>query len=300
LGAGALVEGLTVGAAAGFGAGFGGAVTSDIAEVAGTGTKELQDVSVTNWFVSGGVGAVLGAPLGGAGALGANLNPNIGALQALDRTVVGRATTAMAGGLETIATRSAQAGSALANKAVTIVESAPPPGLAADTPPPISRARAIREALSDSRGRLLPRVERSGIKSTIRSVEEQGYELLGSVKYRGNQGIDLSFRGTNANAGRFALAEAKTGASRGTLGRDTLGIRQGGYEYARSRLARGIVYGDPAKRAFYRELYGDLRAGNVDLFAGFAASDRLFLMDPTLFNRDVNFLATPGASVRVK
>jgi hypothetical protein len=163
-----------------------------------------------------------------------------------------------------------------------------------------NRIRAIREALSDANGRLLPSVERSGVKAAIRNVEGEGYELIGSVKYRGNQGIDLTFRGLGENAGRFALAEAKASSGLGSLGVDSLGIRQGSYEFFRTRLARGIAYGDSSAEGLYREIYGALRSGNADIFANFAGSDRLFHLDPGIFRRYVNFRTAPGAATLVR
>jgi hypothetical protein len=163
-----------------------------------------------------------------------------------------------------------------------------------------SRISAIREALSDANGKLLPKVERVGVKSTIRAIEEQGFELQGSIKYRGNQGIDLAFKGTGTNNGRYALAEAKASSGLGALKNDMFGIRQGSYEFFRTRLARGIAYGDTNMRPVYRSLYEELRTGGVDLYGGFAGSDRLFKFDPNVFNRTVNFRTTPNAATMVK
>jgi hypothetical protein len=164
---------------------------------------------------------------------------------------------------------------------------------------PAARIRVLREALSDSNGRLLSRLERQGLKESIRAIEGQGYRLGGSVKYRGNEGIDLFFEGVGDNVGRIALAEAKAGSGLGRLVSDSLGIRQGSYEFFRTRLARGIAWGDPAKRALYRSLYGSLRSGQADLFGYFAGNRRLYLFDPGLFPTSVNFRSTPGAAIRV-
>jgi hypothetical protein len=158
---------------------------------------------------------------------------------------------------------------------------------------------AIREALSDANGRLLPAVERAGVKAAVRRIEAEGWEVAGSVKYSGNQGIDLRFRGVRANAGRLGLAEAKASAGLRALDVDAFGIRQGSYEFFRTRLARGIAYGDPAQEHLYRQMYSALRSGQVDLFGYFAGSDRLFQFNPNLFNRNANLRSTPGAAVLV-
>lgn len=163
-----------------------------------------------------------------------------------------------------------------------------------------SRLRALREALTDGHGKLLSSKEREGIASTIRSIEKEGYELLGSVKYQSNHGLDLIFRGVDGNAGRFALAEAKAGAGLGKLVTDSQGIRQGSYEFFRTRLKRGIIHGDPNARALYRTLYSALRAGQADLFAGFAKNNSLFRLNPRFFRENVNFRNAPDAALRIK
>jgi hypothetical protein len=179
----------------------------------------------------------------------------------------------------------------------TVVEEASGEGAAAG----VSRFRAIREALSDANGKLLQPVEREGVKHAIREIEKRSYELAGSVKYRGNQGIDLTFRGTAENTGRYALAEAKAGSGLGTLSTDALGIRQGSYEFFRTRLARGIAYGDRASKPFYREVYGALRQGDVDLLGSFAGGNRPPLrFDPSLFERSVDFRKVPGAAMPLR
>jgi hypothetical protein len=189
---------------------------------------------------------------------------------------------------------------------VTLGESAATPGPAvaniggtksASAQP--TRIAAIRQALSDANGQLLPRVERVGVKSAIRATEERGYELLGSVKYRGNEGIDLSFRGTGPNAGRYALVEAKASSGLAALQTDVLGIRQGSYEFFRTRLARGIAYGDPSSKLLYKDMYSALRSGQADLYGSFAGSDRFFLFDPAVYQRTANFRTTPGAAVEI-
>jgi hypothetical protein len=154
--------------------------------------------------------------------------------------------------------------------------------------PQISAARreAIRSALSNSNGVLLSRTERQGIKFTIREVEKLDYELQGAIRYNGNQGIDLSFKGVGANQGRFALAEAKAGASRSTLTRDAAGVRQGSRAFFESRLTTAGRF----------DLVDALRGGEVDLFGGFYRSQRLFQFDTDVFQRDVNFIQTPAAA----
>lgn len=133
---------------------------------------------------------------------------------------------------------------------------------------------------------MLTKAERDGIKFTVRRVEAQGYSLDGAIKFNGNQGIDLAFSGSGRNAGRFALAEAKASGSLGSLKVDSLGIRQGSFDFFDTRLQRAGRF----------DLQQQLQAGNVDLFGGFMKSGRLFQFDPILFQRNVNFGKTPGAA----
>jgi len=113
--------------------------------------------------------------------------------------------------------------------------------------------------------------------------------LDGAIKIKGNQGIDLSFKGTGTNAGRFALAEAKRSPGLGSLSTDSLGIRQGSFEFFSTRL----------QRAGRTDLLLQLDDGNVDLFGGFQRSNRLFQFDPDIFIENVNFRKTPGAATLV-
>jgi hypothetical protein len=203
---------------------------------------------------------------------------------------VGEAAKALAGKVRSVTVGESSA----ANMAVAVEAS-----VTRSVPPQSTRFAAIREALSDSNGRLLPQVERAGIKSAIRATEEQGFELLGSIKYRGNQGIDLSFRGVGKNTGRYALAEAKASSGLSSLETDALGIRQGSYEFFRTRLARGIAYGDSSPKLLYKDMYRALRSGQVDLYGSFAGSDRFFMFDPNIYTRSVNFRNAPGAAVEI-
>ena len=153
-----------------------------------------------------------------------------------------------------------------------------------------ARRAAIRDALSDSNGRLLrSRQERQGIKFTIREIEKLDFELQGSIKFRGNQGIDLEFRGIGSNQGRLALAEAKSSPSRKSLKVDSQGIRQGSLAFFQSRVIRAGRF----------DLRDQLQAGNVDLFGGFSGSNRLFQFNPTVFQKDINFITNPNAAVQV-
>ncbi len=154
---------------------------------------------------------------------------------------------------------------------------------------PSARWTAIREALSDNSGRLLTRAERSGVKHTIRRVEQLGYEVTGSVKYGANHGIDLTFKGVGQGTSRIALAEAKAGRGLGSLEVDSLGIRQGSYRFFETRLQRGGRL----------DLLQELQSGNAELFGGFARSGRLYRFDPTIFFDNVNFRRTPGAATLV-
>lgn len=136
---------------------------------------------------------------------------------------------------------------------------------------------------------MLTLAERRGLKYTIRRVEKLGYELTGSVKYLGNQGIDLTFKGVRPGTMRVALAEAKAGKGLGLLEVDSLGIRQGSYMLFETRL----------QRAGRLDLLQELQSGNAELFGGFAESKRLFRFDPVAFFQNENFKKTPGAAILV-
>jgi RHS repeat-associated protein len=157
----------------------------------------------------------------------------------------------------------------------------------------VERIRTIREALTDGAGKPLQRLERSAVRDAIRRVEGENYRLGGSIKYEGNHGIDLYFRGTGSNSGRIAFLESKASGSLSSLSTDVLGIRQGSYEFFRTRLARAIVKGDPAMRNAYRQMYGMLRGGQADMLGYFGGSSRLIRFN---FNRNANFRSTPGAA----
>jgi hypothetical protein len=154
-----------------------------------------------------------------------------------------------------------------------------------------SRRRAIRNALTDASGNPVTAEERAGVLFTIRRVEEQGFRVAGAVKSSGNQGIDVAFQGVGANAGRVALAEAKSSPGLNSLKTDTLGIRQGSYEFFRTR----------AERAGRQDILDALSQGRADLFGGFARSGRLFRFNPALFFDDLvgGFRANPGAATLV-
>ncbi|RYH45204.1 MAG: hypothetical protein EON54_16790 [Alcaligenaceae bacterium] len=161
-----------------------------------------------------------------------------------------------------------------------------------------ARVKAIREVFTDASGRLLSLAERRGIKFTVRAVESEGYRLGGSIKYKGNQGVDLWFNGVGNKTGRFGLAEAKASSSLASLERDTLGIRQGSFEFFNTRLQRGGRL----------DLQRELQSGNTDLFGGFSGrfvnggfpDGKLYQFDPLLFATDVNFRTTPGAAIRLR
>jgi RHS repeat-associated protein len=147
------------------------------------------------------------------------------------------------------------------------------------------RIRVVKEALSDETGRFLGKAERLGVKHTIRRVEKLGYELEGSIKYRGNQGIDLVFR--RGDTGRLALAEAKYSGGLGSLAKDTLGIRQGSFRFFETRLERAGRF----------DLLDKLRSGSVDLYGGFYRSGKLYRFDAAVFYSNVNFRLTQGAAI---
>jgi RHS repeat-associated protein len=161
------------------------------------------------------------------------------------------------------------------------------------------RRETIRAALSNERGDLLGKEELAGVKGAIREIERQGFELAGSIKYRGNQGIDLVFRGVGPNSGKFALAEAKASSGLASLALDTRGIRQGSRKFFESRLARARAWGDPAQRPFIRQVYRELKRNNVELFGYFNNGNKLFRFDPTIFIKDVNFNRSRRAAIKI-
>jgi RHS repeat-associated protein len=132
--------GVAAGAAAGLGAssalagavggvagGLAAQATMDIVEVAGTGTKSLQEVRARDYLIAGATGGVLGG-IGGAAtanptAVRFNLNPSIPGLGGLEGTFAQRGAQAVQSTFGKIAESSYQAG----QRATTIVESAPPP-----------------------------------------------------------------------------------------------------------------------------------------------------------------------------
>jgi hypothetical protein len=90
--------------------------------------------------------------------------------------------------------------------------------------------------------------------------------------HRGNQGLDLAFRGTGTNAGRFATFEAKGGFTQtglSSLAKDTLGIRQGSQRFIETRLDRYGRFGDGANLTTARQLEAALLGGKLDSFASF-------------------------------
>jgi RHS repeat-associated protein len=142
----------------------------------------------------------------------------------------------------------------------------------------LGRRRALRSALTDSMGRPLSAEEREGLLYGIERIEALGYELQGSIKYSGNQGIDLHFEGLFENAGRHALAEAKRSGSLASLKRDVHLVRQGSFDFFASRLTN----------AGRQDLLGVLNT-DVDMFVSLARSDRLFRVNPAHFITDANF-----------
>ena len=136
---------------------------------------------------------------------------------------------------------------------------------------------------------MLTKAERTGVKHTIRRVEQLGYEVTGSVKYGANHEIDLTFKGVGQGTSRFALPEAKAGRGLGSLVVDSLGIRQGSYRFFETRLMRGGRL----------DLLQELQSGNAELFGGFARSGRLYRFDPVIFFDNVNFRRTAGAATLV-
>ncbi len=113
LGAGTTTSAVVGGATAGLTA----QATTDVSEVALLGTKSLEDVSATDYAVAGTLGAVTAGALSRAGSTGANLNPTLPSLGALDNPV----TSGLAGGIEATAQYSYQAG-ANAARAVVVAE----------------------------------------------------------------------------------------------------------------------------------------------------------------------------------
>jgi hypothetical protein len=100
-----------------------------------------------------------------------------------------------------------------------------------------------------------------------------GYRLEDvSLHYRGNQGIDLVF----SQGQRFAVVEAKHGASMSLLETYQGGLRQGSLQYNISRLQRYLQFGDGTQNAVANQLLIEARAGRLDCFATFYRSKRIF------------------------
>jgi hypothetical protein len=93
-----------------------------------------------------------------------------------------------------------------------------------------------------------------------------------SLQYRGNQGLDLIF----SNAGRYAVTEAKAGASLSLLKTYKGGLRQGSLDYNISRLERYLDYGDGTHNGLVNKLLDEASMGRLESFGTFYGSRRIY------------------------
>jgi RHS repeat-associated protein len=160
------------------------------------------------------------------------------------------------------------------------------------------RAEFIRDALTNAAGKPLTAEERAGVTFAIRRMEAQGgWELVGSLKYSGNQGIDLVFRGTGANAGQFAVTEAKAG--RFSLKVDELGIQQASRDFIATRLSRAQRAGiTQVGNVPIADLQTALAQGRIRSFGAFAGNAKLYEFDLRHFLSRTDFRTAAGAAMR--
>jgi YD repeat-containing protein len=108
--------------------------------------------------------------------------------------------------------------------------------------------------------------EAKGVVHATREMERLGYKLEDvSLKFRGNQGVDLVF----SKGDDFAIAEAKHGGSLSALAKDSRGLRQGSNDYNISRLERYLKYGDGTYNATANQLLNKAYNNDLKSFASF-------------------------------
>ncbi|CAN7568470.1 Ig-like domain repeat protein [Acidovorax sp. LjRoot129] len=106
--------------------------------------------------------------------------------------------------------------------------------------------------------------EAKGVVYAFREMKRLGFQLEDvSLKYRGNQGLDLVF----SNQGKYAIVEAKHGKYLSSLETYAGGLRQGSVDYNISRLERYVQYGDGKNVTFANRLLNDAYSGQLDSFA---------------------------------
>lgn len=110
--------------------------------------------------------------------------------------------------------------------------------------------------------------------------------------YQGNKGIDLVLQNKE---GRLALLEAKHGKGLGSLSIDKAGLRQGGELYNINRLERYIVNAENANVDLANRLIDGIYTREVDSFASFYRSKKLFQLNYD-FAPNVNFKINTDAA----
>uniref|UniRef100_UPI0036F2CDB1 RHS repeat-associated core domain-containing protein n=1 Tax=Tautonia marina TaxID=2653855 RepID=UPI0036F2CDB1 len=114
--------------------------------------------------------------------------------------------------------------------------------------------------------------EAKGVVNSFREMKRLGYELQDvSLRYRGNQGLDLIFH----NGSRHAVVEAKHGKSLSLLKTDKGCLRQGSLDYNISRLERYIQYGDGTHNHLANQLLNEAYIGQLESFGTFYRSGRV-------------------------
>lgn len=106
--------------------------------------------------------------------------------------------------------------------------------------------------------------EAKGVVHAFREMKGLGYQLEDvSLKYRGNQGLDLVFTKNS----QHAIVEAKHGKYLSSLDTYKGGLRQGSLDYNISRLERYLDFGDGKNSDFANRLLNDAYSGQLESFA---------------------------------
>lgn len=115
--------------------------------------------------------------------------------------------------------------------------------------------------------------EAKGVVYAFRAMKRLGFELQDvSLKYKGNQGLDLIF----SDGARHAVVEAKHGASLNSLTTDINGLRQGTLAYNVDRLRKYLKYGDGTHNKLANQLIAEGQTGQLESFATLYRSGRAF------------------------
>jgi hypothetical protein len=130
--------------------------------------------------------------------------------------------------------------------------------------------------------------ERHALAWAAGEVEAQNWVLVRPAKYRGNQGLDMIFKGTGPNAGRWLIVEVKHGTL-GSLSTYKEG-RQGSKEWAMNRLQRAVNEGKKHGTGYlrYEHLLNEVRnnTGTVEIVGAFyhgGVGGRFARFDPAVF-----------------